>query len=68
MNFWNESEAKRLFQELSLYNTFNEKTRIKYLRNLDLLHKLQIYDELSITKIWKAFKRYARNYNFKRLK
>ena len=46
MNFWNESEAKRLFQELSLYNTFNEKTRIKYLRNLDLLHKLQIYDEL----------------------
>ena len=30
--------------------------------NIDLLHELPFYDELSIEKISKAFKRYARNY------
>ena len=62
MTFWDEKEAKRLFHELPIYNTFIENTRIKHLRNIDLLHELQFYDELSIKQISKAFKRYARNY------
>ena len=62
MTFWDEKEAKRLFHELSIYNTFIENTRIKHLRNIDLLHELQFYDELSIKQISKAFKRYARSY------
>ena len=40
MGFWNEKEAKRLFQELPLYNALIEKPRIKHLKNIDLLHKL----------------------------
>ena len=44
------------------YNTFIEKPRIKQLKNIDLLYKSPLYDELSILKISKAFKSYARSY------
>ena len=37
MNFWDKKEAKRLFQKLSFYNTFDEKPCIKCLKT-DLLH------------------------------
>ena len=59
MSFLNEREAKGLFQELSFYNTFIEKPNLK---NIDLLHELPFYDELSIKKLAEAFKRYARSY------
>ena len=62
MSFWNEKEAKRLFQELPFYNTFTEKPRIKHLKNTDLLHELPFYDKLSIVKILKTFRKYARSY------
>ena len=62
MNFWGEKERKGLFQELPFYNTFIEKPRIKCLKNIDLLHEFSFYDELSIEKTSKAFKRYARSY------
>ena len=62
MNFWDEKEAKRFFQELQFYNTFIKKPRIKYLKNTDLLHELPFYDELSIKQISEAFKKYARSY------
>ena len=52
-----------MFQELSFYNTFIEKPRIKHLKNMDLLHELPFYDELNIVKTSKAFKGYARSYN-----
>ena len=39
-SFWNEKEAKRLFQELPFYNTFIKKPSIKQVRNIDLLHDL----------------------------
>ena len=65
MGFWNEKEAKRLFQELPLYNALIEKPRIKHLKNIDLLHKLPFYEELSIVNISQAFKRYARSYKVK---
>ena len=62
MSFWNDKEAKRLFQILPCYNTFIQKPRIKHLKSIDLLHKLPFYDELSIAKISQAFKRFARTY------
>ena len=40
MSFWDEKEAKRLFQELPFHNVLIEKTRIKRLKNKDLLHEL----------------------------
>ena len=67
MGFWNEKEAKRLFQELPLYNALIEKPRIKHLKNIDLLHKLPFYEELSIVNISQAFKRYALSYKVKRV-
>ena len=59
---WNEKEAKSLFQILPFYNAFIEKPEIKKLSNIELLHDLPFYDELSITETSKAFKRSARNY------
>ena len=62
MSFWDEKEAKRLFQKLPLYNDLIEKLRIKHLKNVDLLHELPFYDKLSIVKISKTFKGHARSY------
>ena len=62
MSFWDEKEAKIFFQKLPLYNVLIEKPRIKRLKNIDLLHEIPFYDELSIDKILKAFKGYARSY------
>ena len=60
--FWNEKEAKNLFQTLPFYNALIEKPEIKKLSNIELLHELPFYDELSITEVSNAFKRYARSY------
>ena len=38
-----------------------EKPGIKKSSNIELLHELPFYDELSITEVSKAFKRYARS-------
>ena len=57
MSFWDEKEAKRLFQKLSFY-VLIEKPHIKHLKNIDLLHELPFYGELSI----KQISRYARSY------
>ena len=60
--FWDEKDAKELFQMLPFYNALIEKPKIKHLSNLELLHELPFYDELSVVEILKAFKRYARSY------
>ena len=60
-SFWDEKEAKRLFQELP-FCVLIEKPGIKHVNNIDLLHERPFYDELSIVKISQAFKRYARSY------
>ena len=60
--FWNEKEANRVCQKLPFHNILIEKPHIKHLRNIDLLHKLPFYDEISIVKISQAFRRYARSY------
>ena len=55
--FWNEKEAKNLFQTLPFYNVLIEKSEIKKLSNIELLHEFPFYDELSITKVPKSFKK-----------
>ena len=40
MSFWDEKEAKRLFQKLPFYNVLIETSK-----NIDLLHELPFYDE-----------------------
>ena len=60
--FWNEKEAKSLFQTLPFYKVLIEKSGIKKLSNTELLYELPFYDELSITEVSKAFKRYSRSY------
>ena len=49
--FWNEKEAKNLFQTLPFYNVLIEKPEIKKLLNVELLHELPFYDELSVTEV-----------------
>ena len=60
MSFWYEKETKRLFQELPFYNVLIEKPLINRLKDINLLHGFPFYDELSITKILRAFKRCAK--------
>ena len=62
ISFWDETEAKRLFQKLPFYNVLIEKPRIKHLKNIDLLHELPFYDEFINVKISQAFKIYAKSY------
>ena len=42
--FWNEKEAKKLFQLLPFYNVLTEKLKIKRLSNIVLLHELPFYE------------------------
>ena len=60
--FWNEKEAKNLYQTLPFYNVLIKRPEIKKLSNIELLHELPFYDELSIKEVSKAFKRYAKSY------
>ena len=60
--FWNKKEAKKLYQILPFYNALIEKPKIKYLLNIERLHELPFYDELSVVEISKEFKEYARSY------
>ena len=55
-------KQKDCFKSFPLYNDLIEKPRIKRLKNIDLIHELPFYAELSIVKISQAFKRYARSY------
>ena len=41
MDFW---DTKKLFQILPFYNFVIEKTKIKHLSNVELLHELPFYD------------------------
>ena len=52
-----------MFNKLAIYNALIEKPYIKRLNNIDMLRELPFYNELSIVKTSKAFKRYARSYS-----
>ena len=59
MSFW---DTKKLFQARPFYKSFIEKPNIKHLSNIELLHELPFFDELSVVEISRAFRRYARSY------
>ena len=46
--FWNEKEAKNLFQTLPFYNVLIKNPEIKKFSNIELLHEFPFYDEWSI--------------------
>ena len=52
-------DVTNYFKELSYYNTYIKKPKIKPLRSMDLLSELPFYEELSVIKTDEAFKRYA---------
>ena len=47
---------------LPFYNAFIDKPKIKHLSNIELLHELPFYDELSVVKKSNTFKVYERSY------
>ena len=49
-------------KELPFYNTYIKKPNVSRIKNIDLLSELPFYEELSVVKIDKAFKGYARTY------
>ena len=63
MNFWDEKEAKRLFEELPFYNASIEKPDIKHLNNIDLLCARLFRNKLNMVKTSKISRGYARRYN-----
>ena len=50
------------FKELPIYNKHIKKTKIKRLKNIDLLSQLCFYEELNVTKTNRVFKGYAMSY------
>ena len=52
-------DVTNYFKELSYYNTYIKKPKIKPLRSMDLLSELPFYEELSVIKTDEAFKGYA---------
>ena len=51
MSFEMKKEQNKLFQILPFNNVFIEKPKIKHLSNIELLHELPFYDELSVVEI-----------------
>ena len=47
MIFW---DLRKSFQTLPFYNVLIEKPKIRYLSNIELLHELPFYDQLSVAK------------------
>ena len=50
------------FKELPFYNVSIDKTKIKPLKNIDLLAELPFYDQLNIIKTDHTFRGYAMSY------
>ena len=50
------------FKELPFFNVSIEKSKIKRLKNVDLLAEQPFYEQLSIIKTNQAFKGYAMSY------
>ena len=55
-------DAINYFEELPFYNTYTEKPKIKRLKNIDLFSESPFYEELSVLKTDKAFRKYAMAY------
>ena len=50
-------------KKLPSYNKYIEKSRVKRLKNIDLLSELPFYEELSVLKTNHMFRGYAMSYN-----
>ena len=55
-------EVVNYFKDLAFYNKHIKKTKIKRLKNIDLLSQLCFYEELNVTKTNRVFKGYAMSY------
>ena len=53
------------FKELPFYNKPIEKSKMKRLKNIDLLTELPFYEQLSILKTSQAFRGYEKSYEVK---
>ena len=62
VSFWDEKEAKKLFEKLPFYNIFIEKPKIKGFKGMTLLQELPFYTELNIYEMSKSFGWYERSY------
>ena len=51
-----KKKRKELFQKLPFYNLLIGKPKIKHLSNINVLHVLPFYDELSAAEVSKSFK------------
>ena len=47
------------FKEIPFYNKYIEKSKMKHLKNIDLLSELPFYEELNVIKTNHAFRGYA---------
>ena len=56
------SDVKNYFKQLPFHNTCIEKTKIKTLKNIDLLSELPFYEQLSTLKKDETFKKYVMSY------
>ena len=65
MSFWDWKEAKRLFHKLPIY--FPIEKYVKLLNDIDLLHELPFFNELTIVKTSKLYREYARSYRIERI-
>ena len=57
-----EKKQKNYFKNFH-FIIHSSKSQIKGLKNIDLLHELPFYDQLSIYEMTKAFKWYAKTHN-----
>ena len=62
MTVSSEIDTVKYFKELPFYNNFIEKSKIKRLKNIDLLAELFFYKQLSIIKTDQAFSGYEMSY------
>ena len=62
MTIFSKNNDVNYFKELPFYKGFIEKTKIKPLKNVDLLAEQSFYEQLSIIKTNEAFKGYEMSY------
>ena len=62
MTISSKNDEMNYFKELPFFNGSIEKTKVKHVKNVDLLAEQPFYDQLNIIKTDQAFKGYARSY------
>ena len=60
--FKSRPDVIEYFKELPFYNKHIEKSKIKRLKNIDLLFKLSFYEQLNVIKTNHTFRGYSMSY------